>query len=65
MECNLLGPLLGESQPQTLSTLVRSIAVGRVRKFLEDNLPAPGTEAQARPNPYITPHYTLLHYTLT
>lgn len=45
----MLGPLLGEAQPQTLSTLVRNIATGKVRKFLEDNLPAPGTEAQVRP----------------
>ena len=48
-ECAALGPLLGESQPQTLSTLVRGIATGKVRKFLEDHLPAPGTETQVRP----------------
>ena len=47
-ECAALGPLLGESQPQTLSTLVRGIATGKVRKFLEDHLPAPGTETQVR-----------------
>ncbi len=48
-ECAALGPLLGESQPQTLSTLVRGIATGKVRKFLEDHLPAPGTETQVHP----------------
>ncbi len=52
-ECAALGPLLGESQPQTLSTLVRGIATGKVRKFLEDHLPAPGTETQVRPAPVL------------
>jgi len=39
VECALLGPLLGDTQPATLSTIVRSIASGRVRKYLETHLP--------------------------
>jgi hypothetical protein len=60
-ECAALGPLLGESQPQTLSTLVRSIATGKVRKYLEDHLPAPGTETQV-PLPSIETQPLLLPF---
>lgn len=42
VECALLGPLLGDTQPATLSTIVRSIASGRVRKYLEAHLPRGG-----------------------
>ena len=59
-ECAALGPLLGESQPQTLSTLVRGIATGKVRKYLEDHLPAPGTETQVLPLCLDHPHLFLI-----
>lgn len=65
VECALLGPLLGDSQPATLSTIVRSIASGRVRKYLERHLPrgANAVRPQTTPHPppprlVVTQHLT-------
>ena len=58
VECALLGPLLGDSQPATLSTIVRSIASGRVRKYLERHFPRGSSPAvlHTPPPPPPPPH---------